>query len=103
MEALAGHPFDRDAYRLVPQYVYFRERDTDNSTLEESGEVWPDQSSIDFLRSTFGVTDPVRLVNQVRYLRERGYDEIAFWSYEGVGHDSRPMDPDVLAFFDAHE
>jgi pimeloyl-ACP methyl ester carboxylesterase len=103
IEALAGRPFDRGMYRRVPQYVYIGERDADNSTLEEPGEVWPDQSSIDFLNSTFGGTDPVRLANQVRYLRDRGYGEIAFRSYEGVGHDSRPMDPDVLAFFDAHK
>jgi len=101
--SLAGYAFNQDAYRQVPQYIYIGNQDTTNSTLWGASELWQTQSQIDFLNSTFGDTDPIRLKNQVVYLNSIGYNNITFGEYAGVGHQLTPeMINDTFAFFDAH-
>jgi hypothetical protein len=55
-----------------------------------------------YLNSAFGDTDSIRLQNQVACLNRAGYGNITFKLFAGVGHDSRPMEHGVLAFFDGH-
>lgn len=101
--SLIGYTFDRDTYRQVPQYIYIGDQDTTNSTLWGPGELWRTQSQIDFLNTTFGNTDPVRLENQVAYLNNMGYNNIIFHKYPGIGHQfTSGMINDTFAFFNAH-
>jgi len=100
---LAGYEFDMESYKQVPQYIYIGDQDTHNSTLWGTGEIWRTQAQIDFLNSTFGSTDPVRLQNQVAYLNNLGYSNITFRLYLGVGHQfaAIPLD-DIFEFFNNH-
>ena len=99
--SFVGRDFDRETYRLVPQFVYIGDQDTENGIVWEGciGEFWTSQAQIDFLNDTFGATDPVRMKNQAEYLRSLGYN-ITFKLYPGVGHQRAPetMD-DMLGFF----
>lgn len=99
--ALAGYRFDRDAYRRIAQFIYIGDRDTSNSTLVRTRELWRNQDQIDFLNRVFGRTDPTRLEAQARYLARRGYN-VTFRLYPGVGHTgTRESRADVFSFFDS--
>jgi pimeloyl-ACP methyl ester carboxylesterase len=96
---LVGYEFDQDAYRQVAQFIYIGDQDTTNSTLWGPGELWRTQSQIDFLNSTFGYTDPVRLENQASYLVGLDYD-VTFKLYPGIGHQfTSEMINDTFSFF----
>jgi hypothetical protein len=82
---LVGKPFNQEAYRQVPNFIYIGEKDTENSTLWGTGELWREQWQIDFLNNNFGDTDPVRLRNQSEYLQGLGYD-VLFKKYPNIGH-----------------
>lgn len=97
--SLVGYEFTQTAYRHVPQFIYIGDKDTNNSTLWGTGELWRTQSQIDFLNSTFGYTDPVRIENQSDYLEALGYN-VTFKLYPGVGHQrTSEMMNDTFAFF----
>jgi predicted esterase len=100
--SLVGYKFDQAAYKQVPQFIYIGDQDTKNSTLRGTGELWRTQSQIDFMNTTFGATDPVRLRNQSNYLKRLGYN-ITFKEYAGIGHQyTSQMWDDVFAFFSAN-
>ncbi|MBE0517132.1 MAG: PEGA domain-containing protein [Methanophagales archaeon] len=99
---LVGYKFDQATYKQVPQFIYIGDQDTKNSTLRGAGELWRTQSQIDFLNTTFGATDPIRLRNQCDYLKKLGYN-ITFKEYAGIGHQfTNQMLDDVFAFFSAN-
>ena len=103
--SLVGYEFNRDAYMQVHQFIFIGDQDTEATTLWLPGsqKLWRSQAQIDFLKSTFGDTDPVRLENQVNYLNNLRYDNITFKMYAGVGHTyTDGMIDDLLAFFRAH-
>lgn len=101
---LVGNEFDLENYKKVPQYIYIGDQDTKNSTLWGPNELWRTQAQIDFLNSTFGSTDPIRLQDQVAYLNSLSYSNITFRLYVGIGHQlTNEMLDDTFAFFSAHK
>ena len=84
---LTGEEFDLETYRKVPQLIYIGDKDNNNSTLWGTGELWITQEQIDFLNHTFGDTDPIRLQNEVDYLRKNGFTNIEYILYKDVAHE----------------
>lgn len=93
---LADIPFDEAAYKKISQFIYIGSRDTGEggSTIVWNRlhptwgpqYMWESVKQMEFLHTTFGETDPVRLENQVEYLTNIGFPNIEFRVYPGVGH-----------------
>lgn len=109
LQALAGLSFDQASYREIAQFIYIGDLDTGEggSTIVWNRDwgpqyMWESVDQLDFLKSHFGETDPVRLQNQIDYLNSIGYTNITFKLYEGVAHNfTGQMARDVMAFLDA--
>jgi pimeloyl-ACP methyl ester carboxylesterase len=109
LEALTGLSFDQASYVRVAQFIYIGDQDTGEggTTIVWNrdwgpGYMWESVDQLDFLKSNFGETDPVRLKNQTDYLYSTGYRNITFRLYEGVAHSQTgQMVRDAMAFLDA--
>ena len=100
-QSLARRPFDLEAYRAIPQFIYIGDRDTRNSQVYDWF-LWPDAAVVERLDAAFGDTDPRRLAGQAAYLQRQGYDA-TFRLYPGAGHDyTRAMIGDLFAFLDRY-
>lgn len=99
--SLTGYEFEQVSYRQLPQFIYIGDEDTLNSHVYP-GSSWQSTSQIDFLNTTFGYTDPIRLENQAAFLHGLDYDSITFHNYPGIGHEhlSQVLIDAVFAFFD---
>jgi pimeloyl-ACP methyl ester carboxylesterase len=106
---LAGLSFNRKDYMRIAQHIYIGDLDTGegNTTIVYNrlhpdwgpGYHWESIDQMEFLHSTFGNTDPVRLGNQVRLLQEFGYNQIEFRLYGGTPHQLTPaMMNDLMTF-----
>ncbi|MDH4223050.1 MAG: hypothetical protein OEV55_05855 [candidate division Zixibacteria bacterium] len=82
---LTGNQFDFNSYKEIAQFVYIGEMDSTNSTLAHIGELWHSEGQIEFLKKSFGNTDPIRIANQSKYLKDLGCN-ITFKINPGIGH-----------------
>lgn len=102
-EELTGRKFNDDAYRTLPKFVYLGDLDTEHSHVCCPERKYWKEEQIDFLKTNFGDTDPVRLGNMCDYLQSLRY-YIEFKSYPDTDHSKTSgMENDIFSFFEAHE
>ena len=110
LPSLTGTEFDRDSYREVAQFIYMGDLDTGEGGTTTvwsrdwgTGSIWQSIDQLDFLKSSFGETDPARLRSQVAYLNTIGYGNIELRLYPGVRHDQTgKVVQDVMRFLVDH-
>lgn len=101
-ESLAGYKFDEEAYKKVFQFYFICDLDF-NKSNEDIPNYERGSSDLIFINKNFGNIDPVRLSNQVKYLRNQGFSNIVFKAYTCDGHNfTKLMQQDAFSFFKDH-
>ena len=96
-QAIAGHPFDRDAYRHVAQFAYMGEKDTNDAVLYEDA-YSDDERAIIF--EAFGRTMMPDRWNAVQDVYRQQKLPIEFKTYPGIGHGTNGgINSEVAEFF----
>ena len=112
-ESLVGYDFNQEVYKQVPQLIYIGDQDIGDEYNHHSHFLYPNpegfwtQEQIDFINNIFGDTDPVRVENECKYLKDLGYN-VKFNLYLGYDHGIMPWSTpeiydDVFAFHDSHK
>lgn len=97
---LTKSKFDFESYKKIKQLFYIGESDTSNSTLVRIKELWDSQDQIDFLNSTFGKIDPIRLEKQIEFIVKLGC-EATFKNYPNMTHQrTKEVLDDMFCFFE---
>ncbi len=102
-EELVGYDFNQIAFREVPQFIYIGDQDTQNSTVWSTSwgtqSMWESVDQLRFLNQNFGSLDPARIVNQVNFLNNLGYDNIIIKLYPDIEHKiTEQMEEDYWDF-----
>lgn len=98
LEALTGAPFDAEAARAVPVWIYLGALDTNDSVPFEDG-YEPEDAQV---LMALGATPVERWPHVARLFREAGFPNVTITLYEGVGHEiTAAIERDVRAFLTA--
>ena len=95
LEALAGEPFDADAFNQVPQLIYMGSAD-DNDSLDFSDGWEPEMAAI--VDKLFGKTPLARWDNAESIYASTGANA-QFLLIDGVGHERRALQDHSTTFF----
>jgi len=95
---ITGTPFNIDAYKTVPQYIYMGALDT-NDTLPY-GDAFDDEERR-IIKKVLGSDMFGRWQPSQDVYRQQGCSAVIFRTYPGAGHDgyTQAVTQDILAFF----
>ena len=105
LKGLSGIDFDQNAYNQISQFIFIGDQDgkiPNTIVFPDSWGVtnmWESVGQRDFLRQSFGTTDPIRMGNEIEYLNSNGFNNITFKVYIGIGHqETDSMVNDKMVF-----
>lgn len=96
LEEVTGSPFDRDAFRSVPQFLYLGSEDQSDTLRYPDAWTGVEERASAILVYGDDIHDD-RFPTCRRFYAEQNVSAV-FRVYDGVGHDPRPALDDIVAF-----